>query len=102
MNTPWINQRVLGTGETICQPVPQRKVSRKSRWRMRFYCETQTAVKNWMGILWSMAMNNPSKPAPKGFRWVFCRYRRVKNSDRMLDAHDYGRECWAFLVPHGG
>lgn len=47
-------------------------------------------------------MNNPSKPAPKGFRWVFCRYRRVKNSDRMLDAHDYGRECWAFLVPHGG
>ena len=38
------------------------------------------------------------KPAPKGFRWVFCRYRRVKNSDKVLDAHDYGYEAWSFLV----
>lgn len=38
------------------------------------------------------------KEAPKGFRWVFCWYRRVKNSDRYLDAHAYGREAWCFLV----
>lgn len=44
-----------------------------------------------------MATSN-SKPAPKGFRWVHCRYRRVRNSNRMLDAHDYGYECWSFLV----
>jgi len=37
-------------------------------------------------------------PAPKGFRWVFTRYRRVKNSQKVLDAHDYGYEAWRFLV----
>lgn len=35
---------------------------------------------------------------PPGFRWVFCRYRRVKNSNRVLDAWEYGYEAWAFLV----
>ena len=38
------------------------------------------------------------KPAPTGFRWVFTRYRRVRNSSRILDAHEYGYEAWAFLV----
>jgi hypothetical protein len=38
------------------------------------------------------------KPAPPGFRWVFCRYRHVKGSDKVLDAHEYGHECWCFLV----
>lgn len=39
------------------------------------------------------------KPAPKGFRWVFCRYRRVRgSSNKVLDAHDYGYEAWSFLV----
>ena len=37
---------------------------------------------------------------PKGKKWVFCRYRRVRgNSGRILDAHEYGYEAWAFLVP---
>ena len=36
----------------------------------------------------------------KGKKWVFCRYRRVRgNSGRILDAHEYGYEAWAFLVP---
>ncbi len=39
-----------------------------------------------------------TKPAPPGYRWVFCRYRRKRNSDELLDAHDYGYEAWAFLV----
>lgn len=38
------------------------------------------------------------KAAPPGFRWVCCRFRRVKNSQRMLDAHEYGYEAWCFLV----
>jgi hypothetical protein len=38
------------------------------------------------------------KPAPPGFKWIFTRYRRVKNSTRILDARDYGYDCWAFLV----
>lgn len=37
-------------------------------------------------------------PAPKGFRWVFTRYRRVRNSTRVLDAWEYGYQAWAFLV----
>lgn len=36
--------------------------------------------------------------APPGFKWVFTRYRRVKNSTRQLDAYEYGYEAWAFLV----
>ena len=43
-------------------------------------------------------MQHRVKPAPKGFRWVFTRFRRVRNSRRVLDARDYGYECWAFLV----
>jgi hypothetical protein len=37
-------------------------------------------------------------PAPTGFRWIFTRFRRVRNSNRILDAWDYGYQCWAFLV----
>ena len=43
------------------------------------------------------------KPAPEGFRWVYCRYRRVKGSDdRYLDAHEYGYSAWCFLVRVAG
>nr|DAU41086.1 MAG TPA: hypothetical protein [Caudoviricetes sp.] len=45
-----------------------------------------------------MAIMSSPKIAPSGFRWVFCRFRRVRNSTRVLDAHDYGYEAWAFLV----
>ena len=38
------------------------------------------------------------KSAPPGYRQIFCRYRRVKNSTKVLDAHDYGYEAWCFLV----
>ncbi|MDR3351766.1 MAG: hypothetical protein LBO00_01855 [Zoogloeaceae bacterium] len=43
-------------------------------------------------------METNRKPAPAGFRWVYCRFRRVRNSARMLDAHSYGYEAWRFLV----
>lgn len=40
-----------------------------------------------------------TKPAPKGFKWVFCRYRRVRGkSGKQLDAHEYGYQAWCFLV----
>jgi hypothetical protein len=35
---------------------------------------------------------------PPGWRPVYCRFRRVKNSSRVLDAWDYGYETWCFLV----
>ena len=31
-------------------------------------------------------------------RWVKVRFRRVKNRDYYLDAHDYGRKYWCFPV----
>ena len=37
-------------------------------------------------------------PAPPGFVWIYCRYRRVRNSNKVLDAQDYGYEAWRFLV----
>lgn len=40
-----------------------------------------------------------SKPAPKGFRWHYCRFRKVRGkSQKVLDAHEYGWKSWAFLV----
>lgn len=30
--------------------------------------------------------------------YIFCRYRRVKNSDRYLDAHDYGYDAWRIPI----
>ncbi|WP_337030400.1 hypothetical protein [Pantoea agglomerans] len=40
-----------------------------------------------------------NKQPPKGYRWVFCRYRKVRGeSQRKLDAHEYGWQSWAFLV----
>lgn len=38
------------------------------------------------------------KPAPPGYKWVYCRYRRKKNSEERLDAHAYGYNAWCFLV----
>lgn len=46
-------------------------------------------------------MSKVHRPAPPGFRWICTRYRRVKNSDRKLDAHDYGYDAWCFLVREG-
>lgn len=44
--------------------------------------------------------NVAKKPAPKGFKWVCCRKRRVRgNSGKELDAHDYGYQAWCFLIP---
>lgn len=30
--------------------------------------------------------------------YVFCRYRRVKNSDRLLDAREYGYQAWRIPI----
>jgi len=30
--------------------------------------------------------------------WIFCRYRRVKGSTRVLDAWDYGYEAWRIPI----
>lgn len=45
------------------------------------------------------------KPLPAGYRWVKCRYRKVRAKEgtpdserRILDAHEYGYECWSFAV----
>ena len=43
-------------------------------------------------------MENIHKKTPQGFRWVYTRHRRVRNSKRVLDAHDYGYNAWSFLV----
>ncbi len=38
-------------------------------------------------------------PAPSGFKWVFTRYRKVRgNSNKVLDAQEYGYRSWCFLV----
>ncbi|MEZ8095252.1 hypothetical protein ACED51_14260 [Photobacterium swingsii] len=42
------------------------------------------------------------KPAPQGYRWIFTRFRRVKNSNKILDAYDYGYKTWCFLARIGG
>jgi hypothetical protein len=43
-------------------------------------------------------MTQQYKPAPKGWRWVFCAKFWHARAKRYLYARDYGRECWAFLV----
>ncbi len=30
--------------------------------------------------------------------YVYCRYRRVKNSDRYLDAYEYGYKAWRIPI----
>lgn len=37
-------------------------------------------------------------PAPAGKKWIFTRFRRVRNSSRVLDARDYGYQAWPLLV----
>lgn len=50
------------------------------------------------GVLYVVKLG--TSPAPAGWKWVFCRYRKVRGkSGRLLDAHEYGYEAWAFLVP---
>ncbi|AEV37581.1 hypothetical protein PSE_3073 [Pseudovibrio sp. FO-BEG1] len=43
-------------------------------------------------------MSDTKRPAtPKG-NFIYRRFRRVKNSDRLLDAHDYGYEAWPIPI----
>lgn len=35
---------------------------------------------------------------PPGYRAVYCRFRRVKNSSKVLDAWAYGYKAWCILV----
>ena len=42
-----------------------------------------------------MAEHHEARP---GYKLVRCRYRKVRNSDKVLDARDYGYECWMFYV----
>lgn len=30
--------------------------------------------------------------------FIYCRYRRVKNSNRYLDAHAYGYKAWRIPI----
>ncbi|MFM2480165.1 hypothetical protein [Celerinatantimonas sp. YJH-8] len=40
-----------------------------------------------------------TNPAPDGYQWIFCRFRKVRgSSQRMLDAHEYGYHAWKILV----
>jgi hypothetical protein len=40
----------------------------------------------------------PTGKPPPGFRWIHTRTRRVPGTNKVLDARDYGYECWTFLV----
>lgn len=35
---------------------------------------------------------------PKGYRWVYCKKHRVRNSNRYIYAEDYGYDFWRFPV----
>lgn len=39
--------------------------------------------------------DNYKQPDPVS-GWVFCRFRRDPRTGKVLDAHDYGYECWRF------
>lgn len=39
-----------------------------------------------------------NKPAPKGFRWIFCKSYRHR-CGKILYAENYGKEAFCFLVP---
>jgi len=38
------------------------------------------------------------RPAPPGYRWVFCTHYFNKQAGRVLYAADYGYDSWRFLV----
>ena len=31
-------------------------------------------------------------------KYVYCRFRRKRNSDELLDAHDYGYKAWRIPI----
>ncbi len=35
---------------------------------------------------------------PKGYRYVFCRYRKDPKTGKVLDARVYGYKAWRLLV----
>jgi|P1105metagenome_2_1110788.scaffolds.fasta_scaffold01613_24 hypothetical protein len=38
------------------------------------------------------------RPSPAKYGFIFVRFRRVKNSNRVLDAWDYGHKAWKIPV----
>lgn len=68
--------------------------------RISLHLVTTVFKSLWLGGDYDLRDITKGKPAPKGKKWVFCRYRKVRGkSGKMLDAHDYGYRAWAFLVP---
>jgi len=45
-----------------------------------------------------MAMAKPTRPAPKGCKWVFVTSFKHWRSKKIIRAADYGREAFCFLV----
>ena len=43
-------------------------------------------------------LNMKAKKMNPDPNWIFCRYRRVKGSTRVLDAWDYGYEAWRIPI----
>jgi hypothetical protein len=57
----------------------------------------QEKISSWKEVHTSMkAIKVP--PAPPGMKWIFTRFRRVRNSNKVLDAWDYGYQAWPLLV----
>lgn len=42
------------------------------------------------------------EPAPKGYEYIFRRYRKDAKTGELLDARRYGYKAWCMLVPIGG
>lgn len=61
---------------------------------LRLDCKKNPSRKG--GDLWMKAIKVP--PAPAGMKWIFRRFRKVRNSTKVLDAWAYGYQAWPILV----
>jgi hypothetical protein len=43
-------------------------------------------------------MHQPTRAAPRGFRWIFVKRFTHWRSKKVIEASNYGREAFCFLV----
>lgn len=70
-----------------------------------YFNQVLRAVLAWDELKFMALKEIMTKPLPSGYRWIKCRYRRVRakagtpeSERRVLDAHAYGYKCWSFAV----
>lgn len=91
-----------GVNERFDELMTELRAYRKRYGRVRWTranLEKRPKLRRILREIFKLLVEREAPTAPSGYRWVRCVRRWHPKAMRYLDARDYGRSCWTFLVP---